>query len=202
MVKKLPGKYQKLVKECRVYFKECREGDGEHGLEVAQIIHNYSGKIKINKNILIPVALMHDIGHSVILSEHFKYITGEEKIANGKLVHMLAGAKIAKNILEKLKYPTKEIKEIVEIISIHDFDQLNGVDWKKNYNTINKRFFHDVDSLDRYNLRRLSKLGGFYKNKKTLLKVLENFLNFFFFTEFKKIASNNLRAMKDFFNAK
>ena len=63
---------------------------------------------------------MHDIGHSSILPEHFRYITGKDKVLNGKLVHMLVGAKIARDILVSIQYDEKKSDEIVEIISMHE----------------------------------------------------------------------------------
>jgi len=74
-------------------------------------------------------------------------VTGPKKIVNAKLVHMLAGAKIAKDILDSVGYDKKKTKEVVDIITINDFDQLKDVEWKKVYDTPNKKFFHDMDAL-------------------------------------------------------
>lgn len=139
--------------------------------------------------------MMHDIGHGAILPGHFKFITGPEKIANGKLVHMLAGAKIAQDILKSVNYNPQKIKEIVDIISMHDADQIQGVNLKKVYNTSNKKIFHDIDSLDRYTELRVKNFEKMYPNRQELLKVLTEFLDLFFYSEFKNLAKKRLQGL-------
>jgi len=106
-IKNLPNKYLELWQKCLPILQKGRPGDDTHSVEVAEFILNCKKK-NLNLDILIPTAIMHDIGHSAILPEHFKYITGQEKVKNGKLVHMLAGAKIAKDILDSLQYDPKK----------------------------------------------------------------------------------------------
>ncbi len=197
-IKNLPKKFQKIWKKCLALFKQGRPGDDEHAKETVEMILNYKGKIKIDRDILIPVAMMHDIGHAAILPEHFKYITGSEKIANGKLAHMLTGAKIASNILKSIEYPREKTIEIVEIISMHDADQLNisNAKIKMIYDTENKKIFHDFDSLDRYNEKRLKHFFKLYKDRNELLDILNKMMKNFFYKEFRKIAGNNLKKLK------
>jgi len=196
IIKNLPKKYIKLWNKCVLLLKVGRPGDLAHAAETVKLILNYDGNIKINEEILIPVAMMHDIGHVAILPKHFKYVTGPEKIANSKLAHMLAGAKIANDILIALHYDKKEIDKIVEIISIHDFDQLKNVDIEKAYNTVDKKFFHDIDSLDRYTVKRLKNVSSIYKDKQQVLGLLENMLSLFFYDEFRQNAKKGLDDLK------
>jgi len=191
----LPKKYQKLWQKCRPLLKQGRPGDDEHAKEVVDLILNYRGKLKLDKDILIPVAMMHDIGHSGILPEHFKYVTGPEKIANGKLAHMLIGAKIANDILAAIKYDKKKSKEIVEIIAIHDADQLEDIKHEEIYNTINKKIFHDLDSLDRYTEKRIRSLKKIYKDRRELIKLLDSYSDNFFLKEFKDEAKKRMKKL-------
>lgn len=185
----MPEKYQKLWKKSLPLLKRGRPGDDEHAKEVVARILNYAGKLKINYDVIIPAAIMHDIGHCAILPRHFKFITGPKKIKNGKLVHMLAGAKIADDILKSIKYDAKKSLEIVEIISMHDADQLSlDTGLKKIYNSNNKKIFHDFDALDRYNDKRLKNLASIYPDRKELLKILKKMLDLFFYKEIRKLA--------------
>lgn len=194
--KNLPAKYLKIWKKSLPFLQKGRPGDAEHAKEVVEIILNYRGPLKLNKDILVPAAIMHDIGHCAILPEHFAFITGETKIRNGKLVHMLAGAKIAHDILTSVKYPPQLTVEIVDIISMHDADQLEGVDIKKIYTSDNKKIFHDIDSLDRYTKKRIASFSKLYPDKNKLFAVLDKFLNLFFYKEFRTIAERQLKALK------
>ncbi|HBB37344.1 MAG: hypothetical protein UX02_C0001G0241 [Candidatus Moranbacteria bacterium GW2011_GWC1_45_18] len=146
-IENLPEKYEKIWKKALPILKKGRPGDDVHAKETVKLVLSYQGNIKHDKDVIIPVAMMHDIGHALLLPEHFAYVTGPKKIVNAKLVHMLAGAKIAKDILDSVGYDKKKTKEVVDIITINDFDQLKDVEWKKVYDTPNKKFFHDMDAL-------------------------------------------------------
>ena len=109
---------------------------------------------------------------------------------------MLAGAKIAQDVLRSINYDKVAAREIVDIISMHDMDQLRVSDWKKAYNTTNKKIFHDIDALDRYNERRMRDAASMYHDKNKFLELLEKFVQQFFYKEFRKIAEKNLMKLK------
>jgi len=161
----LPEEYKRIWEESLPLLARGRPGDDMHAKEVAEYLLDYSGELKIDKAVLIPVAIMHDIGHSSILPEHFKFVTGEEKLINAKLVHMLVGAKIAKDILEKVGYDKEKASEIVDIISVHDADQMKGIELEKFYDSENKKVFHDIDCLDRYTKERFGSLKKAFPSK-------------------------------------
>jgi hypothetical protein len=192
----LPAKYQKIWLKCRPLLKNGRPGDLEHAMDTARTVLDYAGKLKFDRDVLVPVAMMHDIGHVAILPEHFRFVSGSEKIVNSKLVHMLAGAKIADDILRAVGYAAGKRKKIVELISMHDFDQLKDIDAKKVYDTADKKFFHDVDALDRYNTKRLDRMKSLYDDKKKLLAMIEKMIDLFFYEEFKEIAKARMAKMK------
>jgi hypothetical protein len=187
-VKNLSEEYRKVWTEALPFLKQGRPGDDEHAAVVVDTVMSYRGNLRFDESILIPVAMLHDIGHAAILSEHFKFITGTERLENGKLVHMLAGAKIAQDILAKVRYDPEKSKEIVEIVSMHDADQLKGVDIEAAYDTDHKRIFHDIDSLDRFNDSRFVSLKGLATDQNKIRAMLEKSLEAFFFDEFRQVA--------------
>ncbi len=195
-IENLPEKYQTLWAECLPLLKLGRPGDDEHAAETVKLVLDYRGRLEFDADVLIPVAMLHDIGHSAILPEHFKYITGQNKLVNGKLVHMLAGAKIAHDLLHKIGYDSEKAKEIVEIIAMHDTDQLKIEDWKSWYETQNKKVFHDLDALDRYTEKRLRSMvdSGMY-DMDEILKELSRLLDNFIFPEVRKKAEENLNKI-------
>lgn len=140
---KIPKKYYKIWEDAVPYLLECRSGDLEHSRRLAEKLFEMSHDKEWDLDVLIPVAILHDIGHSAVLPEHFKFISGPNKEDNSKLVHMLAGAKIAKRILKKNNYSEDKIEKIIDIIIIHD---------KKNkdlFDSEEKKVIHDLDRLDR-----------------------------------------------------
>lgn len=195
-IKNLPSQYQKIWDKALPLLAKGRPGDDAHAQETVEMILDYQGKIKFHPEIVIPAAMMHDIGHYAILPEHFRYVTGPEKIPNAKLVHMLAGAKIAHDILVSVKYDPALTEKIVEIISMHDADQMKNMNLAKIYNNTDKKFFHDMDSLDRYNEKRLKNISGIYSDRGVILQMLEKFLDLFFYAEFRKKAEEGLKELK------
>lgn len=194
-INNLPEKYKELWDKCLPILQKNNLGDDAHAVETAESVIRSDSK-DIDLDVLIPVAIMHDIGRSGILPEHFKYITGGGRVVNAKLVHMLVGAKIAKEILGSINYDKDKIAEIVDIISMHDADQLEGTNVSEIYNTQNKRIFHDIDCMDRYNLERIKKMEKLFPDKNKLFEMLEKDLNSFFEPELKEIAKRKLEEIK------
>lgn len=195
-IENLPAKYQPLWAECLPLLRLGRPGDDEHAAETVKLVLDYQGRLEFDADVLIPVAMLHDIGHSVILPEHFKYITGQNKLVNGKLIHMLAGAKIARDLLQKVGYDPEKTQEIIDIISMHDADQLKVDDWRSWYDTQNKKVFHDLDALDRYTEKRLRSMvdSGMY-DMDEILKELSRLLDNFLISEIKTAAEEQLKLL-------
>ena len=192
----IPPKYQPIWDKAKEKLKQGRPDDLTHAEKVMKTILEYKGNLPIDQDILIPVAIMHDIGHCMILPEYFKYISGGGKLKNGKLAHMLIGAKIAKDILQEVGYDEEKSKEIIEIIALHDADQLEEKR-PEFYNTENKRIFHDFDCLDRYNKERIDAYlkAGLFKTKEEMLKILTEKVDDLFIEEIKTQVKKQLKEL-------
>ena len=70
---------------------------------------------KLNKEILLPIVILHDVGYSVISQKN-----PDIKDKEIKIVHMKEGARISKEILYKVNYKKELINKITYYISIHD----------------------------------------------------------------------------------
>jgi|GEM_PF-765063 len=200
IIKKLEPKIKKLFEIALPYLEQGTPGTIEHVYDLINEVTNFkSDKIKIDSSILLPLAILHDIGHYAILPEHFPYLTGPAKIKNSKLIHMLTGAKIAKELLEEVGYDKAKSKEIIEIISVHDFDQLEGVDMAV-FDTENKRIFHDFDRIGQFNEERMKIfIKNFVKDEKQLKKIKETISQTkegLFFEEFKEIAEERMKKIE------
>ncbi|MEI6650110.1 MAG: HD domain-containing protein [Candidatus Moraniibacteriota bacterium] len=191
----VPEPYRNIWDRAKPMLERGRAGDVDHAVETVKMILEYRGGIPIDLDVLVPVAMMHDIGHIAILPEHFRYVTGPEKIVNGKLVHMLTGAKVAREVLESAGYDTGKSGEIVDIISIHDADALEGIDHDRFYDTENKKIFHDFDRLDRFSELRLKNVRDLYSDESVVKKMLDESLCTFIFPEFRELAESRLRNL-------
>jgi len=185
-------KYQKIWQLAEPILKKCRPDDLIHCKQAAELVADFIKKYhRGDPDILVPVAIFHDIGHAVILPEHFDRVSGPNKLPDSKLVHMLTGAKIAKDLLQKIHYPSKKIKEIVEIISTHDIED------KKLFNTENKKIFNDLDTLDRFSLARFRAIMRIFKwSPEETCKYLEKSIPNLFTLEVRKMARQMLNERK------
>ena len=134
----------------------------------------------------------------------------ENKMKNKKQSTKDSGSSLREHLLREIgldgeETPKRDItvmtrlsQEIVDIISIHDSDSLEGIDWKEVYDTENKKIFHDFDRSDRFSQKRISNVSEFYKTKedrKKLKKTLNESLDLFFYKEFKEKAKENFQKL-------
>lgn len=189
----IPEKYYEIWIKALPYLKKCRTGELEHSKEIAEEIFKLSKNKKIDLDFLIPVAILHDVGHSMILPEHFKYITGPKKEENSKLVHMLIGAKIAHDILKKINYSNEKIKKIVEFIRIHDKKD------KSLFKSKEEKIFYDLDRLDRLTDKgfKIAENEFGLKRKEVIEMFEKHVLNGLILKENIKIAEERIKNLKE-----
>jgi len=152
-----------------------------------------------DEDIVIPAAILHDIGWSQVSKEEslkiFSGKTKEEERVNIQRKHEEAGVKLAKQILEKMNCNTEAINEILEIISQHD--TRNGFISK------NEGIMRDADKLWRFSKK------GFWtdvkrgnrtpKERYEMLMEKIDSPNFFYSDSAKKIARKELERRRSEF---
>lgn len=140
--------YQKIWEAVLPY--QDKRDDAGH----AEIVTKFAIKLceleKADGDIVIPAAILHDIGWSQ-LSKEEKFIifdsnATKEEMLNVRIRHQEEGVRLAKEILEKLEYSPEKIKQILEIISQHDT--------RKGFLSSEDGIMRDADKLWRF-----SKIG-------------------------------------------
>ena len=123
--------YIAIEKEAKKYFKH---NDSSHGWDHTERVFALCLKIgkteKANLKVLKIAALLHDIGR------------GEEFKSKGVVCHAQRGADLARQILEKYKFPEKDIEVIVHCIAAHRFRGKNVP------SSIEAKILFDADKLD------------------------------------------------------
>ena len=95
----------------------------EHTERVCRTCILLGGKVDADESILLPAALLHDIGR-------------------GEKNHALAGAEKAKSILLKLGFTEERIKMVADTISVHSFSE------RKIAVSVEAKVLSDADKLD------------------------------------------------------
>lgn len=107
--------FLEIWKQAKPYYKKGRIYDVHHITWMMNQGDKIGSKININKDILMPLIILHDVAY---------HVKGERnpKIADkdSKIVHMREGAKIARLILNKVHYDSLLTNKIVNYISVHD----------------------------------------------------------------------------------
>lgn len=104
--------YQELWKIAKPYYLKGRPFDIEHIKILSKDALVVCKKEKIDDSLLLPLIILHDIGYGVTKPAYFQ--------KELKKAHMIAGAKLCKEILKKINYPKEKIDKIAYWISVHD----------------------------------------------------------------------------------
>ncbi len=101
-----------------------------------------------NDAVVLPAIMLHDVGWKMVPEElHLKAFGPKESDKSINRVHEIEGAKIARQILEKVAYNPVLIQEIVLIISGHD-SRLEPI-------SLNDAIVKDSDKLWRFSKQAL-----------------------------------------------
>ena len=116
----------------------------------ARIVTEYAIKLckteNIDDRIVVPAAILHDIGWSQVSTKDRKVIFSPDKTPEIeykiRIKHQKEGVKLARKILKKVNYPKNLTKHILEIISEHDT--------RKGFISKEEAAMRDADKLWRY----------------------------------------------------
>lgn len=128
------------------------------------------------EEVVIPAILLHDVGWKALPeSLHLDAFGPNPSNPERVRVHEREGAKIARILLEQLRYPSKKIEEICKII--------NGHDSRKNPLSINDRIVKEADKLWRFSKKGFAiDTERFHTSPKEYLAYLEGKIDQWFST--------------------
>jgi len=191
-IKDLPEKFNKLFSQCVELLENSRPGDLEHTIEMLQDVLAIKDEIIFDADVIIPAVMLHDIVHLDIIENHNKDIVLSSKFKNGEFVELSLFQKMTKDLLEKIDITSERIEEVIEII---DMKKDNNVPKKEEYDTPNKRFFHDFDLLTKFSKKSLHSMRKTSVDKEQFRQIADSILKLFFIDELKKIAMKKYRKI-------
>jgi putative nucleotidyltransferase with HDIG domain len=190
-------KYKKIW-ELALPYQDARDDKGH-----AEIVTHFAAKLckieKADENIVIPAAILHDIGWSQ-LSKKDRFLIFDKKIDQKERLrvrhkHQKEGVKLAKKILNQIDYNPQLVDEILEIISQHDT--------RDGFLSKNEATMRDADKLSRFSKVgfwddiRLSKISQ--EHYHDTLKEKINHPNFLYSYSSRHIAIDELKKRKSEF---
>jgi|SRR3972149_686138 len=114
-------KYLKIFLLASPLYLKGRSADKFHHLVVAKMMEAIlKENSKLDSDVMMAVALLHDIGYSKIPKQKI----GSFWAKKVKKDHMRIGAELARKILASIKFPQRKIYRVCEIIKTHDNPEL------------------------------------------------------------------------------
>lgn len=107
--------YLEIWRLAKPYYEKGRPWDVKHVEWMMKQAEKLAVMEGLDKRLLLPIVILHDVGYSAIREKSVSFNNKSQKIA-----HMAAGAKIAREILEKVGYDKNLTEKIVYFISVHD----------------------------------------------------------------------------------
>ncbi len=102
--------YLKIWELAKPYYEKGRPYDIAHIEWMMKESEKVAELESLDKKLIIPISILHDVGYSAV----------NNKNPDIKKVHMQEGAKIAREILNKVGYDPDYKEKIVHYISVHD----------------------------------------------------------------------------------
>ena len=158
--------YSKIWELAKPYYEKGRPMDIDHIEWMMSDAVFVCEKEKIDDSLLLPLVILHDVGYA-------ETPQGNPFEQSLKEVHMRAGAKIAKEILDEIEYPKDKTEKIVHYVSVHDNWALGKNDLYKN--DIILGTFNDLDYTWMATPKGFPALMKVLnKNRKEMIEYLEN----------------------------
>lgn len=176
-------------------YQDKRDDEG-HAEFVLRSVFKLIELEKADEDIVVPAAILHDIGWSEVPKEEAMKNFGNKIGNNAKIElqkkHEEIGVEMAKKILEKINYGADMMNEILEIISGHDT--------REGFISENDGVMRDADKLWRFSDKGfwLDVKRGSYapEGRYEMLEEKINSSNFFYSESAKKIAKEELEKRK------
>ena len=192
--------FNKIKKEAEP-MQDLREDSG-HAEVVKHFAEKLCNMLKADEEIVIPAAILHDIGYYGVSKEKLgQLMAGKlsaEETKFTKDLHMKNGAKFAEEIMGKLKYDSDTTKKITCIILSHDLNTPPQ--------SIEEKIVRDADKLWRFSKKGFStdinrrQCEWTYWHNYLLGNI--NKPNYFLTEEARKIAIKELKMRKKEYEAK
>lgn len=157
--------YEKIWELAKPYYERGRPMDIDHIEWMMQDALLVCEKEGTDDTLLLPLVILHDVGYAEVPKDD------PTKLEMRK-AHMKAGAKIAKEILEKAKYPSGKAEKIEYYVSAHDNWAFGDDEYKRDKLL---GAFKDLDFIwmaTPKGFPAMMKVLG--KNKKEMIKYVES----------------------------
>ena len=155
-----------------------------YGIALALLQHHPNA----DASVVLPAALLHDVGWKMFPEEKLAHAVGPNaKYPELQRAHEIEGARIAREILERLAIAAIDLGRVIAIIDGHDT--------RKHALSLEDALMKDADKLWRFTDHGIATIGGWYgMSAQETLAMLEDFVSPSMLTDTGKTAAEALIA--------
>jgi hypothetical protein len=158
--------YFKIWELAQPYYEQGRPMDIAHIKWMMRDAFLVCQMEKIDDSLLLPLVILHDVGYAKVPKDNPFNL-------DLRKAHMEEGAKIAKEILEKVDYPKDKVEKIVYYVSVHDNWAFGDDEVYKN--DIILGVFNDLDFMWLATEKGFVAIADYLKlNHKAMLEYIKN----------------------------
>jgi len=199
-IKGVSGKFHTLWQAAERLLEQAEPREVAHTEDMIRAVLECRKVIKFDLDIFLSLAILHNIERIIVLKKYFGDIVVTAKLKNGKMVRLSAAENTVKYLAESVGITPEKVEEIISVLKVRQ--KARGVDHtedrKKNklYNTDNKKLFHDLHLLSRFNRKEVKRIKKTISGKDEFMDIINTRLGLFFNNEIKKIAEDKFREIE------
>lgn len=157
--------------------------------------------LKYSLSIFLPLAILHNIERVRVLKEYFNDAVITAKLQDGKIVRLSPAENVVKNLLESIGTSPANVKEILSVFKIRkkvrraerEGDSKKA---KRLYNTDNKKLFHDLHLISRFNSKEINAMKNAISDRDKFEELISTRLDSLFNQRLRIVAEKKLRKIE------
>lgn len=157
--------------------------------------------LKYSLSIFLPLAILHNIERVMVLKEYFNDAVITAKLQDGKIVRLSPAENVVKNLLESIGTSTANVKEILSVFKVRKKARRaeregDSKKAKRLYNTDNKKLFHDLHLISRFNSKEINAMKDAISDRNKFEELISTRLDSLFNHQLRIVAEKKLRKIE------
>jgi len=200
-IKGVSKKFNILWEAAERLLEQAEPREVAHTEDMIDAVLECRGVLKYDLNIFLPLAMLHNIERVKVLKEYFNDVVITAKLKDGKIVRLTPAENVIKNLSESVGVSPAHVQEIISIFKVRKKARMaeqrgERFKAKKFYNTDNKKFFHDLHLLSRFNRKEVKALKKGFSDKEQFHKMINDRFDLFFHDKLRKLAKHKFREIE------
>jgi len=200
-IKGVSKKFNILWEAAERLLEQAEPREVAHTEDMIDAVLECRGVLKYDLNIFLPLAMLHNIERVKVLKEYFNDVVITAKLKDDKIVRITPAENVIKNLSESIGISPAHINEILSVFKVRKKARRAEKDGdaetaKLLYNTDNKKLFHDLHLLSRFNRKEIKTMKSGFSDKELFNKMINIRFNLFFNDELRRVAEDRFRAIE------